>query len=125
MDEVQKYWRDKVMGIFQWSIALYILLAGWSLTLHEKFELCRDNKLPDSVNNDNFIRAISLISMCTIYGIAFPLIVRFIYRRFLPKDKVDATVLSYRLALIGSISISALIIINAVLTSYFYGCSNK
>ena len=123
MGEVQKYWRDKVMSLLQWSLTLYLLLAGWSITYHDKFELCADSTKSLADNRDNFIRAISFISMSLIYGIALPLLVRYIYRKFLPQGEIDATVLPYRVALTSSILLSSLIILLAVLTSYFYGCA--
>ncbi|OLE51388.1 MAG: hypothetical protein AUG51_23095 [Acidobacteria bacterium 13_1_20CM_3_53_8] len=123
MDEVQKYWRDKVMGLFQWSLTLYLLLAGWSITYHDKFELCADSTKSIADNRDNFIRAVSFISMSLMYGIALPLLVRHIYQKFLPKEKIDATVLPYRVALTTSMVLAFLIFLLAFLTSYFYGCA--
>lgn len=122
MDEVQKYWRDKVMGLFQWSITIYLLIVGWSITYHDKFEFCADPSKSSADNRDNLCRAISLFVGSIVYGVALPTLVHLIYKKFLPKDKTDETVLDERILLTLSIVLSILLVTVSFFTGYLYGC---
>jgi len=122
MEEVQKYWRDKVMGLLQWSITIYLLILGWSVTYHDKFEFCADKTKSYAENRDNLVRAISLFGGSLLFGIALPTLVHLIYKHFLPRDKVDETVLPKAVLMTFSVTLAVLLIIVSFLTGYLYGC---
>lgn len=122
MDEVQKYWRDKVMGLIQWSTTIYVLIVGWSVTNHEKFEFCADPSKSGADNRDNLVRAVWLFGGSIVFGVALPIIVHLIYKKFLPADKTDETVLPKGIVLALSIGLSVLMVAASFLTGYLYGC---
>jgi amino acid permease len=121
MDEVQKYWRDKVMGLFQWGITIYLLILGWSLTYHDKFEFCRDPMKTFAENRDNRVRAWSLFVGSIVFGVALPLVIHLIYKNYL-SERTDDTVLPKWILLTASIVVSFLLITVSFLTGYLYGC---
>ena len=119
MDEVQKYWRDSVTGIIKWAVAVYTLVAGWSLSNHQLFELFADpnGKLSSDEIFDNWLRGIVLIVGSVIFGVALPATVAIIYRKFLLEEKIDATVVPMWLSITVSSVISLLLISVAIATA--------
>jgi len=108
MNEIQKYWRDRVNNLLQWGAAIFILLVGWGVTRHETFAF--------GGNRNQRLASYSLLAASIVYTPLLPLAIRYIYRRFL-NDGIDETVLSYRFAMTCAIILSALTLIVAVLIS--------
>ncbi|HEX7314354.1 MAG TPA: hypothetical protein VF297_10550 [Pyrinomonadaceae bacterium] len=123
MNEEQKYWRDKSTQILQWGLGIYLLLFGWSMDKHDEFEL-----FPKVVNSlwseemprGQFLRAAGLMLFGIIYAVALPLAIHLIYKHYLQNtdtDKLDKTVLPYRLSIAGTIVLSSLTLLVAITTS--------
>ena len=106
MKEEKIYWRDKVTGILQWGVALFLLLVGWSLDKHDKFEL-RNVSLPE--DKQKIFLAICLIAFGVVYSVILVFLIRSIYSRFLnEKSELDETVLPRRFAMACAYGLAAL-----------------
>jgi hypothetical protein len=99
VNEVQRYWRDKVVNLFQWGAALSVLLAGWAIQSQEKFQLLNASW---PRQRDEILGAIGLLTVVILCAPLLPLAVRYIYKNFLDKE-TDETVLSYRFAMMCAV----------------------
>lgn len=93
MDEVKKYWRDKVMQLLSWGTAALIAVAGWSIKESQKFEIGPLAGQKEDLGN--VIRAIALLLFAVVFSLAWFSAVRWIYTRHLSQD-TDATVLPWK-----------------------------
>jgi hypothetical protein len=91
MNDVKKYWRDKVMQLLGAGTGVLIAVAGWSLTETEKFEI---GPWAENKNFGTVLRAIALLLFSGAFGLAWLWATHRIYRRYL-SDDVDETVLPW------------------------------
>lgn len=111
MNEVRKYWRDKVVILVQWGAALAVLLAGWAIQSQEKFKLIGAS-WPEQ--KDEILAAIGLLSVSILYAPLLPFAIWYIYKNYLAEE-TDETVLPYRLAMMCAILLSLLELVIALL----------
>ncbi len=114
MNEVKKYWRDKITSLLQWGSALCVLLSGWAIQSQEKFKLM--GSWPAQKNE--ILAAIGLLAVSILLAPLLPLAVWYIYKHFLSTD-IDETVLPYRFAMTFAIVLPLLALIIAVLICIF------
>ena len=87
LNEIQKYWRDRLMELLAWGTALLLLVAGWSVSEHDAFEF-----FGACATNGSRIRAAALILFSCVYTVAWRRAIRWVFRTHLDRD-VDGTVL--------------------------------
>jgi hypothetical protein len=109
MNDVQKYWRDKVSSLLQWGAGIFILLVGWGVQQHERFAY---RGTPNQK-----LAAFTLLAASIVYAPLLPLAIRHIYRKFLGTSEVDDTVLPFSFALLCAVVLSSLTVMVAILLS--------
>lgn len=115
MDEIKKYWRDKVMQLLGWGTAAFVAVAVWSIDKSDKFEL---GPLADDTSDlGNIIRAIALLLFAIAFGPTWFHAVRWIYARHL-SQKIDDTVLPWKPVRNYTIIISGMLLMVAILVAF-------
>lgn len=108
MDEVKKYWRDRVFNLLQWGTALFILFVGWAVSGDYKiFKIASGSK-------EHITAAVGLLVASLCYVPLLPVAIKYIYRNHL-SEGLDKTVLPYGFARTCACILSALPLIVAAL----------
>lgn len=114
MDEIKKYWRDKVTQILTWGTTVFIAISVWSLTESEKFEL---GSMADNLSTGNKLRAIGLFIFVFIFSIGWFRIIQWIYTNHL-SGEIDGTVIPWKPIKYYVITIGCLLFVIASLLSF-------
>jgi hypothetical protein len=111
VNEVKRYWRDKVVSLLQWGAGLSVLLAGWAIQSQEKFKLVGAS-WPEQ--KDEILAAVGLLSVSVLYAPLLPLAIWYIYKNFLDKE-TDETVLPYPFAMLCAVVLPLIELVIAIL----------
>jgi len=114
MDEVKKYWRDRLLQLLGWGTAAVAALAAWSIDKTEAFEL--GPLASQSCDYGNGIRAVALLLFSVGFGVGWYRSIAWIYRVHLSHD-TDATVIPQRATKAYAALITTTLIVIALLMS--------